>query len=448
MKNIKQNEIYSVSELNKISKIILETKIGKIWIIAEISNFSNPNSGHWYFTLKDKKTQIKATMFKNKNIKTNFKPKNGKQVLVNALVSLYETKGEYQLIIESIQSMGEGLLKQKFEILKQKLYSEGLFSEKNKKKIPKTIKCLGIITSKNGAALYDILKTLKRRDPSLPIIIYPTIVQGDKASEEISKKIALANRRKECDVLIISRGGGSLEDLWTFNEEIVAHAIFSSTIPIISAVGHEKDITISDLVADVRASTPSSAAELISRNKKEILNQITIKKQRIKTALNFFITKKSHYFSKIEQRINKQNPNIKIAKNQKYLIKKKQNMYNIIQKKLYKINNIQNKKKQKILLNSPQKKFNTYNKNIIFKTFQLKQIIQKILNSNKEKINNNYLFLKSVNPKKILSKGYSITESLQGNIIKKTTQIKIKEIVKTHIKNGFFKSKIIFIKNK
>lgn len=448
MKKTKKNKIYSISELNKISKEILEKKIGKIWIIAEISNFSAPISGHWYFTLKDKTTQIRATMFKNKNVRTDFKPKNGKQVLVNALVSLYETKGEYQLIIESIQSMGEGLLKQKFEILKKKLYSEGLFSIKYKKKIPKSIKCLGIITSKTGAALYDILKVLKRRDPYLSIIIYPTIVQGEDAINEISRKIVLANFRKECDVLIIARGGGSLEDLWVFNEEKIAYSIFSSIIPIISAIGHEKDITISDLVADVRASTPSSAAELVSRNKKEIANQITEIKQRIKIALNLFITKKLHFFSKIEYKINQQNPDVKITKNQKYLIQKKQKMIDLIQKKIKKIHDIQNEVKQKLLFIFPQKKFYIYNQNVTLKVFKLKQVIQKILNKNKEKINNSTLIINSINPKKILSRGYSITKSLKGQVIDTTKKIKINEIIKTYIKNGCFKSKIISIKNK
>lgn len=446
MKKIQKNEIYSISELNKIGKEILEKEIGKIWIIAEISNFSKPISGHWYFTLKDKKAQIKATMFRNKNIKTDFEPENGKQVLVNALVSLYETRGEYQLIIDNIQSMGEGLLKQKFEILKKKLYSKGLFSTKYKKKIPKSIKCLGIITSKTGAALYDILKTLKRRDPYLPVIIYPTIVQGEDAVNEICKKIFLANYRKECDVLIISRGGGSLEDLWVFNEEKIANAIFSSVIPIISAIGHEKDITISDLVADIRASTPSSAAELVSRNKKEILNQIVQKKQRLEIALDFFITKKSHYFSKITYKINQQNPNIKITKKQKHLIQKKQKILDAIQKKIQITNSIQNEIKQKLLLIFPQKKFQKYNQNIILKFFELKQIIQKILQKNQDKINNNYLLLKSINPKKILSRGYSITKSLKRKIITSTKQIKVDEIVKTYIKNGSFKSKVISIK--
>ncbi|MGP1953790.1 MAG: exodeoxyribonuclease VII large subunit, partial [Arsenophonus sp. NC-QC1-MAG3] len=254
------NRIYSVSQLNQSIRKLLELQIGRIWLNAEISNFSQPASGHWYLTLKDEKSQVRAVMFRGKNIRINFQPQNGQQVLVLTIVSLYEPRGEYQLIIENIQLAGDGLLQQQFEILKQKLSVEGLFAKHYKQALPVPAKCLGVITSVTGAALHDILNILKRRNPLLPIIIYPSAVQGEDATRQIIRAIELANHRKECDVLIVGRGGGSLEDLLAFNDEKVARAIFASQLPIIAAIGHETDLTIADFVADLRAPTPSAAA--------------------------------------------------------------------------------------------------------------------------------------------------------------------------------------------
>lgn len=446
MLNFKKNKIYSITEINQKIKKLLEKKIGKIWIIAEISNFVKPISGHWYFTLKDKNAQIRSVMFKYKNIKSNFKPKNGDEVLVNANISLYEAKGEYQLIISNIQSMGEGLLKKKFELLKQKLLEEGLFSQKYKKKIPKSIKCLGIITSKTGAALYDILKILKRRDPSLPIIIYPTIVQGENAIEKIIHSINLANFRKECDVLILARGGGSLEDLFVFNNEKIAYAIFSSSIPIISAIGHETDITISDFVADLRASTPSSAAELVSRDSKELENQIFEKKQKLEMAIDYYITKKLHLCSNLEYKIKQNNPNFIINQKQKKIIQKQQKIFSKIQQIIQKYNHKQHNIKQKLILNIPQKKLETGKTKLIKYKFHIKQIIKKILHQKKEKVNNYNFILNSTNPLSILSRGYSISKNIDNKIISRINQVKINEKIKIYIQDGIIESIVLSVK--
>lgn len=446
MLNFKKNKIYSITEINQKIKKLLEKKIGKIWIIAEISNFVKPISGHWYFTLKDKNAQIRSVMFKYKNMKSNFKPKNGDEVLVNANISLYEAKGEYQLIISNIQSMGEGLLKKKFELLKQKLLEEGLFSQKYKKKIPKSIKCLGIITSKTGAALYDILKILKRRDPSLPIIIYPTIVQGENAIEKIIHSINLANFRKECDVLILARGGGSLEDLFVFNNEKIAYAIFSSSIPIISAIGHETDITISDFVADLRASTPSSAAELVSRDSKELENQIFEKKQKLEMAIDYYITKKLHLCSNLKYKIKQNNPNFIINQKQKKIIQKQQKIFSKIQQIIQKYNHKQHNIKQKLILNIPQKKLETGKTKLIKYKFHIKQIIKKILHQKKEKVNNYNFILNSTNPLSILSRGYSISKNIDNKIISRINQVKINEKIKIYIQDGIIESIVLSVK--
>ncbi|WP_243689715.1 exodeoxyribonuclease VII large subunit, partial [Cronobacter sakazakii] len=244
--------IFTVSRLNQSVRLLLEQEMGQVWISGEISNFTQPASGHWYFTLKDDTAQVRCAMFRNSNRRVTFRPQHGQQVLVRANITLYEPRGDYQIIVESMQPAGEGLLQQRYEQLKQQLAAEGLFDPALKKPLPSPARQVGVITSKTGAALHDVLNVLRRRDPSLPVVIYPTAVQGDDAPAQIVRAIELANLRDECDVLIVGRGGGSLEDLWSFNDERVARAIFASRIPVVSAVGHETDVTIADFVADLR----------------------------------------------------------------------------------------------------------------------------------------------------------------------------------------------------
>lgn len=235
-----------------------------MWLTGELSNLAMPSSGHWYFSLKDMSAQVRCAMFKGNNRRVAFRPQDGMQVLVQARVSLYEPRGDYQLIIESMQPAGDGVLALRFEELKRRLGAEGLFDESRKRPLPREPRAVGLITSATGAALHDMLTVLKRRAPDLPIFIYPTQVQGSAAISQIVAAIAKANQRAEVDVLIVGRGGGSLENLWCFNEEAVARAIAHSAIPVVSAVGHEVDVTISDFAADLRAPTPSAAAELVA----------------------------------------------------------------------------------------------------------------------------------------------------------------------------------------
>ena len=265
-----QKQIFSVSQLNRRARQLLETHLSLLWVEGELSNLARPSSGHWYFTLKDDNAQIRCAMFRNRNQGVRFRPENGEQLLVRGRVSLYENRGDYQLIVEHMEPAGLGALQRRFELLKAKLADEGLFDEDNKQPLPQFARHIGVITSPTGAAVKDVLHVLQRRFPALPVTIYPTPVQGNEATQGIVDAIAVANARAECDVIILTRGGGSLEDLWAFNEESVARAIAASTIPVISAVGHETDTTIADFVADVRAPTPSAAAELASPDAEEI----------------------------------------------------------------------------------------------------------------------------------------------------------------------------------
>lgn len=259
-----ERQILTVSQLNRAAKDLLETYLPLLWVEGELSNLSAPSSGHWYFTLKDPAAQVRCAMFRNRNQLVRFKPEAGKKVLVRAKVSLYEGRGDYQLIVEHMEPAGLGDLQRQFEQLKARLQAEGLFDQEHKKPLPPWPRCLGVVTSATGAAIRDILQVLQRRFPTLPVVVLPVAVQGAGAAAQIANAIDLANRHAVCDVLIVGRGGGSLEDLWAFNEEVVARAIYASHIPVVSAVGHEVDFTIADFVADVRAPTPSAAAELVS----------------------------------------------------------------------------------------------------------------------------------------------------------------------------------------
>ncbi|MCG3169695.1 MAG: Exodeoxyribonuclease 7 large subunit [Pseudomonadales bacterium] len=278
--------VYSVSELNRHSRELLETAFPSVWVEGEISNFSAPSSGHWYFTLKDEQGQLRCAMFRNRNARTRLRPRHGERLLVRGTVSLYTARGEYQMIVEEIEAAGAGALQRALEALRERLAAEGLFAPAHKRALPRFPQHLGVVTSATGAALHDILTVLRRRYPSLVVSVFPVAVQGEGAAAQIAAAIASANRwaatlDPPLDVLIVGRGGGSLEDLWAFNEEIVARAIHASTLPVISAVGHETDFTIADLVADVRAPTPSAAAELLAPDRTQLLRALAATRQRL-----------------------------------------------------------------------------------------------------------------------------------------------------------------------
>jgi exodeoxyribonuclease VII large subunit len=255
--------VYSVSRLNREVRGLLESGLGQLWVQGEISNLSRPASGHWYFSLKDRDAQVRCAMFRMRNTRTGFTPRDGQQVLVRARVSLYEPRGDYQLLVEELEDAGLGALQRAFEQLKQRLIAEGLFAPEHKRPLPIAPRRIGVITSPSGAAIRDILHILARRFAAAAVIIYGVPVQGAAAAPAIAAAIDLACARAECDVLILARGGGSLEDLWAFNDERVARAIHRARLPLVTGIGHEIDFTIADFVADVRAPTPSGAAELV-----------------------------------------------------------------------------------------------------------------------------------------------------------------------------------------
>ena len=307
-----QREIFTVSSLNREARRLIEGNFGVIWVEGEISNLARPSSGHMYWSLKDDNAQVRCAMFRQSNRALKFSPENGQQVLARGRVSLYETRGEFQLILDYAEEAGEGRLRRQFEELKRKLAAEGLFDADRKKPLPAVPRRIGVITSPSGAAIRDILTILQRRFPAVAVLVYPTAVQGERAAEEIARTLELADQRGDCDLLILARGGGSLEDLWSFNEEVVARALDALATPIISGVGHEIDFTIADFVADVRAPTPSGAAELAVPEQSEWLRTLNRFSQRLSRAVAQQLAVVKGLFGGLSHRLSRSHPGVQL----------------------------------------------------------------------------------------------------------------------------------------
>jgi len=312
-------DVYSVSRLNREVRFLLERGLGVLWVEGELTNLSQPTSGHWYFSLKDRDAQLRCAMFRVRNALVGFVPRAGTQVLVRGRISVYEPRGEYQLIVEHLEEAGVGALKREFERLKSKLAAEGLFALERKRALPRFPRRIGVITSPSGAALRDILHILARRYPPAAVLIYPTAVQGAAAVPTLVGSLRTASARAECDVLILARGGGSLEDLWAFNDERVARAIHGSTLPVVSGVGHEIDFTIADLVADARAPTPSAAAQLVVPDRHVLLDTVARSAERLSGLWRAGLRAHRARFAALEQRLALAHPGMRLAQHMQRL---------------------------------------------------------------------------------------------------------------------------------
>ena len=442
------DNIYSVSQLNQSVRLMLENQLGAVWLTGEISNFSQPVSGHWYLSLKDENAQVRCAMFRMKNLRVSFRPTNGMQVLVRANVSLYEPRGDYQLIIESMHLAGEGLLMQQFEALKLKLAAEGLFAQHLKKNLPHFSKAVGIITSKTGAALQDILHILQRRDPSLKIIIYPTAVQGKDAATEIAQMIELANQRQEVDVLIVGRGGGSLEDLWCFNEEIVARAIFHSYLPVISAVGHETDVTIADFVADLRAPTPSAAAELVSRNQTELLQQLQYRRQRLEIALDRLFAEKQQKLKQLSLRLHNQHPQAQLRIQQQLITQLSHRLQQSLRHRWQKKAENLTALSMRLYKNPLPLRIQQYEQQLAQLKVRLNSHMNLTLSLQQKQLAYLCGKLDSLSPLKVLARGYSITQNQQNFTIRSMKDVNVGEQIKTRLPDGDIISQVIRLEEK
>ena len=372
----------SVSELNRLAKEVLEQSFPLFWVSGEISNLTRAASGHWYFSLKDAGAQVRCVMFRGRNSYLDWTPKEGDKVEARALVTLYEARGDFQLTIEFLQRAGAGALFEAFEKLKAKLQQEGLFDAAYKQKIPTHPKQIGIVTSPDAAALHDVLTTLRRRMPSIPVVIYPTPVQGKGAAGQIAKAIDTAHERNECDVLIICRGGGSMEDLWQFNEELVARAIANCRIPTISGVGHETDFTICDFVADTRAATPTAAAELASPSRESLFNKLT--------QLGFQLNKTSQD-----------------------TLRQRSQMLDYLARRLV----------------SPGQQIAQQKQQLAQLAHRLGLNIKQQLQRQQNNLNQIEQNLHHLNPQSVLSRGYAFAQTKDGKIINSSVQIKVGETI-------------------
>jgi exodeoxyribonuclease VII large subunit len=305
--------VYTVSQLNRATRVLLNEHYGRVWVQGEISNLALPSSGHCYFSLRDAEAQVRCAMFRSQSRSLGAMPQNGDQVLVQAQVSLYEPRGDYQLIVDYLEPVGDGQLRRAFEILKQRLAAEGLFDAAHKKPIPALPRTVGVITSPTGAAIHDILTVLGRRFPAIGVIIFPTKVQGAEAKGEIVAALDAADRSGLCDVLLLARGGGSLEDLWPFNEEMVARALHGCQTPVVTGIGHEIDFTIADWVADLRAATPSAAAEAVSPDARDWLLRFQQRESDLRKRFVLLLQRREQQLTHIEKRLEQAHPLKRIA---------------------------------------------------------------------------------------------------------------------------------------
>ena len=433
--------ILTVSKLNRLARSVLEAEIGQIWLSAEISNFVAASSGHWYFTLKDDRAQVKGAMFKGANRRVHQRPKEGDKVLVRANIGLYEPRGDYQIIVEHMEPEGEGQLKQQFEMLKRQLASEGIFAQEFKKPIPETVLRVGIVTSPTGAALHDILTVLQRRNPAIEVFIYPSQVQGDAAASLICAAITQANIRNEVDVLIVGRGGGSLEDLWCFNDEQVARTIFASTIPIISAVGHEIDVSIADFVADMRAPTPSAAAELVSQDQSTLHSKTLVVQDKLIKAFTRLQQEREHRHQALRQRLLQNHPQKQLEQKSQYVDQLQASLQSAIKQKMTQSKQQQQHSQSRLTLSTPQKLLQRHQLRLQELQTKLQRSCQQLVDNKKQKLLNNMHLLDTVSPLATLARGYSISFK-GGEIVKNAQQLQVGDTLVTRLADGEIHSEI------
>ena len=432
-------KILSISELNKTVKGLLETEFSFIYVEGEISNFSRPSSGHWYFTLKDEKAQIRCAMFRNQNRSVPFEPKNGQQVVLYGKVTLYEGRGEFQIITSSLELSGDGELRRSFERLKASLQKEGFFDQQKKKAIPKFPKKIAVITSPSGAAIKDIFSVVYRRFPALGMTVIPTQVQGEEAVPQIVNAIETANKQNSLyDLILLSRGGGSLEDLWAFNTEPVAKAIFSSSIPVVSAVGHESDFTISDFVADLRAPTPSSAAEQITPDAEMLKNDILETSDRLIRAARRAIDSRQNELSHLIRRI--RHPNSRLNEFAQRLDELERRMLSQVSNLI----RIKNSKLAERKIQSPIQKILQINDRVKQLSRVMTQSHATLIKNRQASLNEKSSQLEALSPLATLKRGYAIvSEEVSGKIVRNSDEITEGEKLGIRLSNGALTAEVV-----
>ncbi len=442
IKTPKQPMVYSISDINSLIRETLEGQFTPVWVRGEISNFKPHTSGHHYFSLKDDNAQMSAVMFKGHNSKLKFKPENGLEVLVRGKITVYEPRGTYQVFCEHMEPVGAGALQKAFEQLKAKLQTEGLFELKRKRALPAFPKHIGLVTSPTGAAIRDILNVLRRRYKSARITLAPALVQGETAPASIVAALALMNRLQDVDVVIIGRGGGSAEDLWAFNDERVARAIAASRIPTISAVGHEVDFTIADFVADLRAPTPSAAAELVVKSSDEVSHRIHTAKQRLWRALQnkmqqwnekiYTLSKRLIDPQRTLQDLHMRNDELASrleAAAFRYVEDRRRHILFAVQK-----------------MGSPLEMVKRLRQQVHMYAVQVAAGVQKRLDKQTARLTKACAQLDAMSPLKVVARGYSIVENKQGTVIKRAQDVRVNDELKITLAEGELRAEVKEIK--
>ncbi|MGH1487656.1 MAG: exodeoxyribonuclease VII large subunit [Cellvibrionaceae bacterium] len=441
MINTPEKTIFSVSQLNRRSKQLLETHLPLIWVSGELSNLAQPGSGHWYFSLKDDRAQVRCAMFKNANQRLRWNPASGQQVLVRARVSLYEGRGDYQLIVEHMEEAGAGALQQAYEALKLKLEQEGLFSEDRKQELPLFPAHIGIITSPTGAAIRDILSVMARRYPIAPITVIPVAVQGETAAAEMVTALNKAETFGEFDLLIIGRGGGSIEDLWAFNNEALARAIVDCPIPIVSAVGHEVDFTICDFVADVRAATPSASAEITTPDLEEWEQLLDSWQLQLSKQQQLIIEQKRQQLLHLRNRL--RHPGERI-KGQQLQLKQAQNtLIRTINYTLAMQKQALQQQQARCQQQHPQHNIKRLQEKLREYQRRGQQAANRLIKQKQQQFSTAAQLLNAVSPLQILGRGYGIVTRDDGSVVHSSDDIKTGDIVSTQLGQGRFNSTVI-----
>ncbi|BAO43603.1 exodeoxyribonuclease VII large subunit [Thiolapillus brandeum] len=444
MPHTPNRDIWSVSRLNGEIRAVLEGSFPLLWVEGEISNLATPRSGHSYFSLKDEHAQVRCALFRNKRMLLRFQPRDGNRVLVRARISLYEARGDFQLIIEHMEPAGEGALQRAFEALKAKLEQEGLFDSKLKKPLPPFPRCVGVVTSPTGAAVRDILQVLKRRFPGLPVIIYPTLVQGEDAAAEITQTLKLADERGDCDLLILARGGGSLEDLWAFNDETLARTLAAMKTPVISAVGHEVDFTICDFVADRRAPTPSAAAELATPDSTQLEQQLNTLGKRLELALRRLLDEKRQHLEHSHHKLRLLHPLRRIQEQQQRLDDLGMRLETVMQRRLASHSQQLEALQSRLYLLSPSRRLETLGESLTRQHERLQTAMNHVLSHHRLQLQALSGELHAVSPLQTLARGYSITtDAKTGKVITRASETAVGSEIKTRLHQGALLSVVV-----
>jgi exodeoxyribonuclease VII large subunit len=435
-------DIYTPSRLNREARTLLERGLPALWLEGEISNLSRPSSGHWYFSLKDEAAQLRCAMFRQRNMLARFTPRDGSHLLVRGRVSLYEQRGDYQFIADYMEEAGEGALRQRFELLKVKLAAQGLFAPEHKRPLPRLPRRIGVVTSPTGAAIRDVLHILKRRFCGIPVLLYPVQVQGGVAAAQIARTIRRASARAECDVLIVVRGGGSLEDLWAFNEESVARAIYDSTIPIVTGIGHEVDFTIADFVADVRAPTPSGAAELVVPDSSEWLRNVRRLTDRLTVALNRKLKTQQDRAAWLARRLQQLHPGVELRQRAQRLDDLEQRLLRCVRSKLGERQRTVGQLAAELRQHSPALRVANARRRLEAAGSTLDRIAHQTLAQRRNRLAIAVRTLDAFSPLATLERGYAIVTDSKGAVITNAQDVRAGQLIDARLTQGSIRARV------